>query len=59
VSVWYVEDGPGPQLLRSCMGELTATQRRQLDDDEVELVGAVMEAKATLTGASSRSAPHA
>jgi hypothetical protein len=28
--------------------ELTATQRRQLDD-EVELVGTVMEAKPTLT----------
>ncbi|HVD13864.1 MAG TPA: winged helix DNA-binding domain-containing protein, partial [Actinomycetota bacterium] len=38
--------------------ELTATQRRQLDD-EVELVGAVMEAKPTLTVGTVAVGPHA
>jgi Winged helix DNA-binding domain len=38
--------------------ELTATQRRQLDD-EVELVGAVMEAKPTLTVGTVTVGPHA
>jgi hypothetical protein len=38
--------------------ELTATHRRQLDD-EVELVGAVMEAKPTLTVGSVTVGPHA
>ena len=38
--------------------ELTATQRRQLDD-EAELVGAVMEAAATLTVGTVRVGPHA
>jgi hypothetical protein len=40
------------------LGELTATQRRQLDD-EVELVGAVMEAKPTLTVGTVTAGPHA
>src|SRR5215218_7728521 len=40
------------------VGELTATQRRQLDD-EVELVGAVMEAKPTLTVGTVTVGPHA
>jgi hypothetical protein len=40
------------------LGELTATQRRQLDE-EVELVGAVMEAKATLTLGTVTVGPHA
>jgi DNA glycosylase AlkZ-like len=40
------------------LGELTATQRRQLDD-EVELVGAVMEAKPTLTVGTVTVGPHA
>jgi hypothetical protein len=40
------------------LGELTATQRRQLED-EVELVGAVMEAKATLTLGTVTVGPHA
>ena len=38
--------------------ELTATQRRQLDD-EVALVGAVMEAEATLTMGKVEVGPHA
>ena len=38
--------------------ELTATQRRQLED-EVDLVGAVMEAKATLTVGTVTVGPHA
>jgi Winged helix DNA-binding domain len=38
--------------------ELTRTQRRQLDD-EVDLVGAVMEAKATLTVGTVTVGPHA
>jgi len=38
--------------------ELTATQRRQLDD-EVDLVGAVMEASATLTVGAVTVGPHA
>jgi hypothetical protein len=40
------------------LGELTATQRRQLDD-EVDLVGAVMEATATLTLGPVTVGPHA
>jgi hypothetical protein len=40
------------------LGELTATQRRQLED-EVDLVGAVMEAKATLTVGTVTVGPHA
>jgi hypothetical protein len=40
------------------LAELTATQRRQLDDD-VELVGAVMEAKPTLTVGTVPVGPHA
>jgi hypothetical protein len=40
------------------LGELTATQRRQLED-EVELVGAVMEAKPTLTVGTVTVGPHA
>jgi hypothetical protein len=40
------------------LGELTATQRRQLQD-EVDLVGAVMEAKATLTVGTVTVGPHA
>jgi hypothetical protein len=40
------------------LGELTATQRRQLDD-EVELVGAVMEATPTLTVGTVTVGPHA
>jgi hypothetical protein len=40
------------------LGELTATQRRQLED-EVELVGAVMEATATLTLGTVTVGPHA
>jgi hypothetical protein len=40
------------------LGELTATQRRQLDD-EVELVGAVMEAEPTLTVGPVTVGPHA
>jgi hypothetical protein len=40
------------------LSELTATQRRQLDD-EVELVGAVMEATATLTVGTVTVGPHA
>ena len=38
--------------------ELSATQRRQLED-EVQLVGAVMEAKATLTLGTVTVGPHA
>jgi hypothetical protein len=38
--------------------ELTATQRRQLED-EVDLVGAVMEAEATLTVGTVTVGPHA
>jgi hypothetical protein len=38
--------------------ELTRPQRRQLDD-EVELVGAVMEADATLTVGEVKVGPHA
>lgn len=38
--------------------ELTATHRRQLDD-EVELVGAFMEAKPTLTVGTVPVGPHA
>jgi hypothetical protein len=38
--------------------ELTATQRRQLED-EVELVGAVMEAKPTLAVGTVTVGPHA
>jgi hypothetical protein len=38
--------------------ELTATHRRQLDD-EVELVGAVMEAKSTLIVGTVTVGPHA
>jgi hypothetical protein len=40
------------------LGELTVTQRRQLGD-EVELVGAVMQAKATLTVGTVTVGPHA
>jgi hypothetical protein len=40
------------------LGELTATHRRQLDD-EVELVGAVMEASPTLTVGTVTVGPHA
>ena len=40
------------------LGELTATQRRQLEE-EVELVGAVMEAAATLTLGTVTVGPHA
>jgi Winged helix DNA-binding domain len=40
------------------LGELTATQRRQLED-EVDLVGAVMEAKPTLTVGAVTVGPHA
>jgi Winged helix DNA-binding domain len=40
------------------LGALTATQRRQLQD-EVELVGAVMEAEATLTVGAVTVGPHA
>ncbi|HEV2929536.1 MAG TPA: winged helix DNA-binding domain-containing protein, partial [Propionibacteriaceae bacterium] len=40
------------------LGELTATQRRQLED-EVELVGAVMEARPTLTVGTVTVGPHA
>jgi hypothetical protein len=40
------------------LGELTAAQRRQLED-EVELVGAVMEAKPTLTVGPVTVGPHA
>ena len=40
------------------LGELTATQRRQLED-EVELVGAVMEATPTLTVGAVTVGPHA
>jgi hypothetical protein len=40
------------------LGELTTTQRRQLED-EVELVGAVMEAKPTLTVGTVTVGPHA
>jgi Winged helix DNA-binding domain len=40
------------------LGALTATQRRQLDD-EVELVGAVMEAEPTLTVGTVTVGPHA
>ena len=40
------------------LGELTATQRRQLDG-EIELVGAVMEAKPTLTVGTVTVGPHA
>jgi hypothetical protein len=40
------------------LAELTATQRRQLED-EVELVGAVMEAKPTLTVGPVTVGPHA
>ena len=40
------------------LGELTATQHRQLED-EVELVGAVMEAKPTLTVGPVTVGPHA
>ena len=40
------------------LGDLTATQHRQLDD-EVELVGAVMEAKPTLTVGTVTVGPHA
>ena len=40
------------------LGELTATQRRQLED-EVDLVGAVMEAKPTLTVGTVTVGPHA
>jgi Winged helix DNA-binding domain len=40
------------------LGELTASQRRQLED-EVELVGAVMEATATLTLGTVTVGPHA
>jgi hypothetical protein len=40
------------------LGELTTTRRRQLDD-EVELVGAVMEAKPTLTVGTVTVGPHA
>jgi hypothetical protein len=39
------------------LGELTATQRRQLQD-EVDLVGAIMEAKATLTVGTVSVGPH-
>jgi Winged helix DNA-binding domain len=40
------------------LGQLTTTQRRQLED-EVELVGVVMEAKATLTVGTVTVGPHA
>jgi hypothetical protein len=40
------------------LGALTTTQRRQLED-EVGLVGAVMEAKATLTVGPVTVGPHA
>jgi hypothetical protein len=40
------------------LGELTATHRRQLED-EVDLVGAVMEARATLTVGTVTVGPHA
>jgi Winged helix DNA-binding domain len=40
------------------LGELSATQRRQLDD-EVDLVGAVMEARPTLTVGTVTVGPHA
>jgi Winged helix DNA-binding domain len=40
------------------LGELTATRRRQLDD-EVELVGTVMEATASLTVGTVTAGPHA
>jgi hypothetical protein len=40
------------------LGELTAAQRRQLED-EVELVGAVMEAEPTLTVGAVTVGPHA
>jgi Winged helix DNA-binding domain len=40
------------------LGGLTATQRRQLED-EVDLVGAVMEATPTLTVGTVRVGPHA
>jgi hypothetical protein len=40
------------------LDELTATQRRQLED-EVDLVGAVMEARPTLTVGAVTVGPHA
>jgi hypothetical protein len=57
--VWH-QRRSGRQLAITAepLRELTASQRRQLDD-EVELVGAVTEAKPTLTVGSVTVGPHA
>src|SRR6266545_7589148 len=62
---WRGRWGVAPAALRSeatitvePLRELTATQRRQLDD-EVDLVGAVMQAKPTLTVGTVTVGPHA
>jgi hypothetical protein len=57
--VWH-QRRSGPKLVITVepLRELTATQRRQLDDD-IELVGAVMEATPTLTVGTVTVGPHA
>jgi hypothetical protein len=57
--VWHLK-GSGRKLTVTVepLRELTATHRRQLDD-EVELVGAVMEAEATVTVGTVTVGPHA
>ncbi len=57
--VWHQRRSGGTLAITvEPLGELTATQRRQLDDD-VELVGMVMQAKPTLTLGTVTVGPHA
>jgi hypothetical protein len=57
--VWHQRrSGPKLAITVEPLRELTTTQRRQLDD-EVELVGAVMQAKPTLTVGTVTVGPHA
>ena len=57
--VWHQRrSGRGLAITVEPLGELTAGQRRELED-EVELVGVVMEAKATLTVGTVTVGPHA
>jgi hypothetical protein len=57
--VWHQQRSGGKLAITvEPLRELTAAQRRQLDD-EVELVGAVMQAKPTLTMGTVTVGPHA
>jgi hypothetical protein len=56
--VWHQRRSGQLAITVEPLRELTATHRRQLDD-EVELVGAVMEAKPTLSVGTVTVGPHA